>query len=277
MPADDVTFNTIGFTGTMTANSTFTLYRDSEGTGAKSYNVYCKNLSGNYNLILTTGVSGATNFTIKGGSNIVARILVDENGNIVSQSMTATSSVSSGNSQPVTSGGVYDILKHYPDVTYYNSAQSANLNCNDITDRVCLVTATMENWASFNFPFRGLMFIITANNEYGDGFQKAISWGSNDIFPEFTRVCKNGVWQSWKRIPYIDYTSVSGTTDNNGLLDLGSLGNCIPLIVYNNNPYITQFFNGASASYHPYVRIINYDGTPIANTQVTLRLIVLPL
>lgn len=106
MPADDVTFNTIGFTGTLTANSTFTLYRDSEGTGAKSYNVYCKNLSGNYTLTLTTGVSGATNFTIKGGSNIVARILVDENGNIVSQGMTATSVIESGNNQPATSDGV---------------------------------------------------------------------------------------------------------------------------------------------------------------------------
>lgn len=106
MPADDVTFNTIGFTGTLTANSTFTLYRDSEGTGAKSYNVYCKNLSGNYTLTLTTGVSGATNFTIKGGRNIVARILVDENGNIVSQSMTATDLIESGNNQPITSNAV---------------------------------------------------------------------------------------------------------------------------------------------------------------------------
>lgn len=110
MPADDVTFNTIGFTGTMTANSTFILYRDSEGTGAKSYNVYCKNLSGNYTLTLTTGVSGATDFTIKGGQNIVARILVDENGNIVSQSMTATDLIESGNNQPATSSGVFNTI-----------------------------------------------------------------------------------------------------------------------------------------------------------------------
>jgi hypothetical protein len=110
MPADDVTFNTIGFTGTMTANSTFTFYLDDEKTGAKSYNVYCKNLSGNYTLTLTTGVSGATNFMIKGGSNIVARILVDENGNIVSQSMTATNTIESGNNQPVTSDAVYNKL-----------------------------------------------------------------------------------------------------------------------------------------------------------------------
>ena len=110
MPADDVTFNTIGFTGTMIANSTFTLYRDSEGTGAKSYNIYTKNLSGNYTLTLTTGVSGKSNFTIKGGQNIVARILVDEEGNIISQGMTATSIIESGNNQPITSEAVANSL-----------------------------------------------------------------------------------------------------------------------------------------------------------------------
>lgn len=118
MPESDVTYNTIGFTGTLTANSTFTLYRDSEGTGAKTYNVYCKNLSGNYNLTLTTGVSGATNFTIKGGSNIVARILVDENGNIVSQSMTATDTIESGNNQPATSNGVAGALDGYKNTDF---------------------------------------------------------------------------------------------------------------------------------------------------------------
>ena len=117
MLADDVTFNTIGFTGTMTANSTFTLYRDSEGTGAKSYNIYTKNLSGNYNLTLTTGVSGKSNFTIKGGQNIVARILVDEEGNIISQGMTATSVIESGNTQPATSGGVADAIQDVVDVS----------------------------------------------------------------------------------------------------------------------------------------------------------------
>lgn len=107
----DVTFDTLGFTGAMTANKTFTFYLDNEKTGAKSYNIYAKNLSGNYTLTLTTGVSGATNFTIKGGSNIVARILVDENGNIVSQSMTATDLIESGNNQPATSDAVAQLIQ----------------------------------------------------------------------------------------------------------------------------------------------------------------------
>ena len=95
----------------------------------------------------------------------------------------------------------------------------------------------------------------------------------SDAMPEFVDKNESIV----RRIPYIDYANISGTTDNNGLLDLGSLGNYIPLIVYDNYSYITQFFNGSSGRFHPYVRITNYDGTPKANSQVTLRLVVIPL
>ena len=106
MSASDVTFNTIGFTGTLTANKTFTFYLDDEKTGAKSYNIYVKNLSGNYNLTLTTGRAGKTNYVLKGGVNLTGRILVDDEGNITSQSVTATSVIESGNNQPATSGAV---------------------------------------------------------------------------------------------------------------------------------------------------------------------------
>lgn len=106
MPDSDVTYNTIGFTGTLSADKSFTLYLDDEGTGSKSYNIYTKNLSGNFSLTLTTGVSGKSNFTIKGGQNIVARILVDEEGNVISQGMTATSVIESGNNQPITSNAL---------------------------------------------------------------------------------------------------------------------------------------------------------------------------
>jgi hypothetical protein len=111
MSASDVTFNTIGFTGTLTANKTFTFYLDDEKTGAKSYNIYVKNLSGNFNLTLTTGRSGKTNYVLKGGVNLTGRILVDDEGNITSQSVTATSVIESGNNQPATSGGVADAIQ----------------------------------------------------------------------------------------------------------------------------------------------------------------------
>jgi hypothetical protein len=107
MSPSDVTFNTIGFTGTLTANKTFTFYLDDEKTGAKSYNIYVKNLSGNFTLTLTTGRSGKTNYVLKGGVNLTGRILVDDEGNITSQSVTATSVIESGNNQPATSEGAY--------------------------------------------------------------------------------------------------------------------------------------------------------------------------
>ena len=73
-------------------------------------------------------------------------------------------------------------------------------------------------------------------------------------------------------VVYIDF---EGTTDSNGLLDLGNIGNYIPIIA-KNFAYITNFFNGASENYHPYVRITNYDGTPYANQSVSMRLCVVP-
>ena len=117
MSASDVTFNTIGFTGTLTANKTFTFYLDDEKTGAKSYNIYVKNLSGNFNLTLTTGRSGKTNYVLKGGVNLTGRILVDDEGNITSQSVTATSVIESGNNQPATSGGVAGAIQDVVDVS----------------------------------------------------------------------------------------------------------------------------------------------------------------
>lgn len=122
MDSADVTYNTIGFTGAMTSNKTFTFYLDDEKTGAKSYNIYAKNLTGNYNLTLTTGRSGKTNVVLKGGVNITSRILIDEEGNIISQGMTSTSVVESGNNQPVTSSGVAIALANYHKITLQASS-----------------------------------------------------------------------------------------------------------------------------------------------------------
>lgn len=109
--AGDVTFNTLGFTG---SGGTFTLYLDDEKTGSKSYHLYIKNLTAS--LVLTTN-KGATDLTLISGSYI-ANIFVDEDGNIINQGMTATNSVVSGNTQPVTSGAVADAISSYtPDIT----------------------------------------------------------------------------------------------------------------------------------------------------------------
>jgi hypothetical protein len=128
MPKADVTYNTIGFTGSVGSGKTFTLYLDNEKTGSKTYHVYFKQLGGTGKLTLTTGKAGATNLVMEIGT-YVAIIYVDENGNITSQGMTATSSVSSGNSQPVTSGGVYNLTS----INTNTSKTDANLCYSDST------------------------------------------------------------------------------------------------------------------------------------------------
>jgi hypothetical protein len=114
MPKADVTYNTIGFVGTVGTGATFTLYLDSEKTGAKTYHVYFKQLGGTGKLTLTTGVSGATNLTLNAGT-YVAIIYVDENGNITNTASTPTDTIAVGNNQPATSSGVASAISNFND------------------------------------------------------------------------------------------------------------------------------------------------------------------
>lgn len=108
MEKSDVFFNTIGFTGATSSNS-FTLYLDDEGTGAKNYNVYVKNFTGD-KLTLTTGKVGASDLDITTGT-YVASICVDEEGNITLLSATPSTTVQSGDNNPVTSDAVYQAIQ----------------------------------------------------------------------------------------------------------------------------------------------------------------------
>ena len=105
MPKADVTYNTIGFVGTVGTNATFTLYLDNQKTGAKTYHVYFKQLGGSGKLTLTTGKAGASNLVMNVGT-YVAIIYVDENGNVRVGASTPTSTIASGNNQPATSEAV---------------------------------------------------------------------------------------------------------------------------------------------------------------------------
>lgn len=157
MGQEDLTFNTLGFTGNIgNTDRTFTLYFDNNSkAGSKSYSVYTKNLSGSGKLILSTGMSGASNFMIKGGSNIVARILVDEEGNIMSQSMTATDTIESGNNQPVTSNAVYDKFDVVGQV--YNispaaftlSGSSQQVNCGTLNKGKYIIVVSLLSFVTY--------------------------------------------------------------------------------------------------------------------------------
>lgn len=72
----DVTFNTLGFTG---SGGTFTLYADSDGVGCKSYLIYTKNLIGN--ITLKSALSGSS-VTINSG-NAILTVLVDTDGTVL--------------------------------------------------------------------------------------------------------------------------------------------------------------------------------------------------
>lgn len=74
---EDVTFNTLGFTG---EGGTFILYLNSNKAGSKRYMIYGKNLTGD--VTLTTGYAEASNVTIPSG-NSIATIYVDTEGNIL--------------------------------------------------------------------------------------------------------------------------------------------------------------------------------------------------
>lgn len=99
MGQEDLTFNTLGFTGNIgKTDRTFTLYFDNNSkAGSKGYSVYTKNLSGNGKLILSTGVSGASNLELPAGNN-VASVYVDENGNVISSEFGTIKDVSNLNS-----------------------------------------------------------------------------------------------------------------------------------------------------------------------------------
>ena len=128
MPKADVTYNTIGFVGECASGgSTFTLYRDNENTGSKTYHVYLKQLAGG-SLTLTTGVSGASNLVLNSGT-YVAIIYVDQDGNVTTQGTTVVNSVTVDNMQSVTSNAVANKLNNFLTVIESN-AQSVTISAN---------------------------------------------------------------------------------------------------------------------------------------------------
>lgn len=203
MPASDVTFNTIGFTGNLTANKTFTFYLDDEKTGAKSYNIYVKNLSGSFTLTLTTGRAGKTNYVLKGGVNLTGRILVDDEGNITSQSVTATSVIESGNNQPATSGGVASAIsseesaRNTAIANAINSLGITNVGTTSFKARKYenMLNNTDYEFADIKHVFDGVTALVSINTMSTGNVCTSlwlISTGNQDNSCGITLLCKTG-------------------------------------------------------------------------------------
>jgi hypothetical protein len=153
MPKADVTYNTIGFVGTVGTGATFTLYLDDEKTGAKTYHVYFKQLGGTGKLTLTTGKAGATNLTLNAGT-YVAIIYVDENGNITNTASTPTATIEAGSTQPATSGGVSTQITNTISGLSVSSVGGSGKYIEAISETNGKISATVQNIANE----------VTANN-----------------------------------------------------------------------------------------------------------------
>lgn len=169
MPSGDVVYNTIGFVGACASGgSTFTLYLDNEKTGAKTYHVYFKQLTGG-KLTLTTGKAGATNLVMNSGT-YVAIIYVDENGNITMAGSTPVNEVTADNMQSVTSNAVANALdgrtfkhKTVKGTTNSNGVMYKSISDGTLTGEERIVNAYVSNFSNY--------FCLTgwSNNIAGDG------------------------------------------------------------------------------------------------------------
>ena len=185
MPKADVTYNTIGFIGTVGTNATFTLYLDNEKTGAKTYHVWFKQLGGTGKLTLTTGKAGAVNLTMEVGT-YVAIISVDEAGNIIDVASTPINAIQSGNMNPVTSNAVYD-----------NSFKMLLSENND-----------PDNYPTDAVRIYKVRNYSTLSWLGDDGFIITIPWNNNYIFQiavdDQSNFCavrsKSQTWNSWQKI-----------------------------------------------------------------------------
>lgn len=81
MKSDEVVYDVIGFYDNVGIGETFKLYFDTNGTGSKIYHVYLRDLQGTGKLTLTTGMSGAQDLLLDGGTYVTI-IYVDNEGNI---------------------------------------------------------------------------------------------------------------------------------------------------------------------------------------------------
>lgn len=81
MKSDEVVYDVIGFYDNVGTGETFKLYFDTNGTGSKIYHVYLRDLQGTGKLTLTTGMSGAQDLLLNGGTYVTI-IYVDNEGNI---------------------------------------------------------------------------------------------------------------------------------------------------------------------------------------------------
>jgi hypothetical protein len=282
MPKADVTYDTIGFVGNIGSGVTFKLYLDDEKTGAKSYHVWFKQLSGNGKLTLTTGKSGAVNLEF-GGGTYVAIISVDENGNIVNVAETPTDLIQAGNNAPLTSNGA-TALQPVDTVTSGNmhsvtSNAVAGYSAPKVRNKNQLaVFEVPSNWGievnEQQYPSTATATwqpMVNVNYEQ-DGknsslgfFQNNLTFVKNNAEPFYVVLCP---LEGGKPIE-IKHSILRKTTNNFGTFILTTEK---PLYARCTNIADAMCIIGSNSAIINWVKVCNYDFTPLANTDVELDL-----
>jgi hypothetical protein len=165
MPKSDVIYDTIGFQGDVgSGGATFKLYYDTEKTGAKTYHIWFKQLAGSGKLTLTTGVSGASNLVMNAGT-YVAIIYVDQDGNVLSQGATPTSTIAMGNTQPPTSQAVYEAIQQGggTDIKVYDNYAQAEADLANLEVDQFVATEDGQLFSTTDTVASGNMNPVTSN------------------------------------------------------------------------------------------------------------------
>lgn len=231
MSADDVTFNTIGFTGDIgSSNRTFTLYFDETSkTGSKGYSVYTKNLSGSGKLILSTGVSGASNLELPAGNN-VASIYVDESGNIISSEFRTIKDVSNLNSSvSVINGKIPSNASTSNQLTTQSDVN--NTLDNRLKPKVWTTSIDIGTSAWYVTISRSVDFVHVKLRCFRTG---TITLGTNVVFPNAPDWCR------------VKHTISEATTNNDAVIDL-QINNSVT--IWTNNLYANSEWNGTELAF----------------------------
>lgn len=233
MGQEDLTFNTFGFTGNIgSSNRTFTLYFDNNSkAGSKSYSVYTKNLSGSGKLILSTGVSGASNLELPSGNN-VASVYVDENGNIISSEFKTIKDVSNLNSNVSTlsndvsnlGGSVNTINSKIPSNASSSNQLVTQSDVNSAVSNDGLLSSNTEiarnvtipypaNRVQYTMPKSGIATLILTRDS--SGWSCLIYRNGNQIFSIDNWLPGWGSWTLQFKVKQGDVIRIDQNSNNN--------------------------------------------------------------
>lgn len=212
-----------------------------------------------------------------GGSGKLVQSIRQTDGKIIATSVDLTSTIASGNNQPVTSGGVAsEIIKKESGII----ATDTDLN-NYLT---CGLYVSNGDSLYTNAPvsmYFGLWVIRTAGYQQEVGYepyrnQILFDYVTGDIYTRshyWNSDIQGMSWSSWQKVTILKKETITGTTNANGVLykDNSTLSGSEILIGAARTDIVDCIcligWGGANGYW---IKVCNYDLTTEANTAVTI-------